>query len=53
VVDELGHARLAAGQPLDDPQPVDVGERLVKRAKRPKLIGLVDDRRDRGADAGG
>ncbi len=53
VVDELGDAGLAAGKPLDDPQPVDVRERLVKGAERAKLIGLVDDRRDRGADAGG
>ncbi len=53
VVDELGDARLAASQPLDDPQSVDVRERLVERTERPKLVGLVDDRRDRGADAGG
>jgi hypothetical protein len=53
VVDELGDARLTTGKALNDPQAVHVGEGLVERPKRSQLIGLVDDRRDGGADAGG
>ena len=53
VVHQLGHARLATGQPLHDAQPIDVGEGLVECTQRPKFIGLVDDRGDRRADAGG
>jgi hypothetical protein len=52
VVDELGDRRLGVGEPLDDPQPVRVSEGLVEGPQRAQLLGLVDDRRDRAADAG-
>jgi hypothetical protein len=52
VVDELGDRRLGVGEPLDDPQPVRVSECLVEGPQRAQLLGLVDDRRDRAADAG-
>jgi hypothetical protein len=52
VVDELGNGRLALGEATDDPEPVDVGQGLVDEADRAEVFGLVDDRRDRGADAG-
>ena len=42
-----------AGQALDDAQAVDVGEGLVEVAQLAQVIGLVDDRGDRRADAGG
>ena len=53
VIDELGDRRRAPGQPLDDPQPVDVGEGLVEQAQLAQVVGLIDDRGDRRADAGG
>jgi len=52
LVDELGDGRLALGEPADDPEPVDVGQGLVDEAYRAEVLGLVDDRRDRGTDAG-
>ena len=53
VLDELGHGRRAVRQPLDDPQPVDVGQRPVEEADLAQLVGLVDDGRDGRADPGG
>jgi hypothetical protein len=53
VVDELGDRRCARGQALDDAQAVDVGEGLVEAAQFAQVVGLVDDRGDRRADAGG
>jgi hypothetical protein len=53
VLDELGDARGAGRQTLDDPEPVYVGQRLVEQADLAELVGLVDDRRDGGADPGG
>lgn len=53
MVDEIGHAGCAAGEPLDDPEAVDVGERLVEEAQLAQFLGLVDDRRERRADTGG
>ena len=52
VVDELGDRRLGAGKPLDDPEAVHVSEGLVEGSQGTQLLGLVDDRRDRAADAG-
>ena len=43
VLDEVGHAGVAAGEPLDDPQSVDVGQGLVDEAELSQLLGLVDD----------
>jgi hypothetical protein len=53
VVDELGHAGLAAREALHDPQAVHVRERLVEGAQGTQLVGLIDDRRDGAANAGG
>jgi hypothetical protein len=53
VLDQLGYRRLGAREPLDDPEPVDVGQRLVDEAQLAQLVGLVDDRRQRRADSGG
>jgi hypothetical protein len=52
VVDELGHGRLALGEPANDPEAVHVGQGLVDEADRTEVLGLVDDGRDRGTDAG-
>ena len=52
VVDELGDRCLGASEPLDDPEPVHVSEGLVEGPQGAQLLGLVDDRRDRAADAG-
>jgi hypothetical protein len=53
VIDELRHCSRAVRQALDDAQPVDVGEGLVEAAQLAQVVGLVDDRGDRGPDAGG
>ena len=53
VRDELGHAGLAFRQATDDAQPIHVGEGLVKQAQLAQVVGLEDDRGDRGANAGG
>jgi hypothetical protein len=47
------HERLGQREPLQDPQPVDVGERPVEEPEGAQFVRLVDDRRDRRADAGG
>lgn len=52
VVDELGDAGLGVSEPLHDAQPVHVGEGLVEGAQRAELLRLVDDGRDRTANAG-
>ena len=52
VVDELGDGGLGVGEPLHDAQPVDVGEGLVESAQGAELLGLVEDGRDRAANAG-
>jgi hypothetical protein len=51
-LDQIGHGRLTAGEAADDPEPVDVGECLVDDPQLAQLFGLVDDRRERRADAG-
>jgi hypothetical protein len=53
MIDELGDRRRAMREPLEDAQPVDVGERPVEEPKGAQFVGLVDDRRDRRADPGG
>ncbi len=53
MIDELGDSGRSPREPEDDAQPVDVGEGLVEDPERPKLLGLVDDGRECGADAGG
>ena len=50
VLDEVTHRRMPVGQPLDDPEPVDVRERLVDDAKLPQVVGLVDDAGESRAD---
>jgi hypothetical protein len=48
--DELGDGRFAVGQAAHDPEPVDVGERLVDEAQLAKLVRLEDGVGDRAAD---
>jgi hypothetical protein len=51
--DELGHGGLRNGKGTDDPQAVDVGERLVDETQLAQLVGLEDGVGDRAANAGG
>jgi hypothetical protein len=53
VLDEIPDGGRAAGEAPDDAQAVDVGERLVEQPQLAKVIGLVDDGRERRADPGG
>jgi hypothetical protein len=50
VLDEVAHGRMPVGQPLDDPEPVDVRECLVDDAKLPQVVRLVDDAGESRAD---
>ena len=50
---ELRDGRLGLGQGPDDPETVDVGQRLVDEAQLAELLGLEDGVGDRAADAGG
>jgi hypothetical protein len=50
--DELGDGGLGLGQAADDPEAVDVGERLVDEPEFAQVAGLDDGGRDRRADAG-
>ena len=43
----------AVRQAAEDPQAVHVGEGLVDEPELAQVLGLVDDGRDRAADAGG
>ena len=53
VLDELRDVGRPVGQAPDDAQAVDVGEGLVEAADRTQVVGLVDNRREGRADAGG
>jgi hypothetical protein len=53
VLDQLGHGRIALGQPPQDSKAIDVGEGLVEQADGAQVVWLVDDRGDRGANPGG
>jgi hypothetical protein len=53
VLDEIPDGGRAASEAPDDAQTVDVGERLVEQAQLAKVIGLVDDGRQRRTDPGG
>jgi hypothetical protein len=46
MIDQLGHRCRTVGQALNDPQPVHVGEGLVKQPNLAQVIGLVDDGRN-------
>jgi hypothetical protein len=50
--DELRDGRLAVRQAPDDPEPVDVGERLVDETQLAQLIWLEDGVGDRAANVG-
>jgi hypothetical protein len=50
---ELGHGGLRNGERADDPQAVDVGERLVDETQLAQLVRLDDGVGDRAANAGG
>ena len=52
TLDEVGHARLALRQALDDPQPVHVGQGLVDEPELAQLLGLIDDGREGRPDPG-
>jgi hypothetical protein len=52
VLDELGHARVAAREALHDAEPIDVGESLVNEAELAELLRLVDDGCDGRPDPG-
>ena len=51
-LDQVGDGSVAASQSPDDPQSIDVGERLVDDPQLTKVLGLVDDRRKGRANAG-
>jgi hypothetical protein len=51
VVDEVTHAGRSVGEAPDDAQPIHVGQGLVEDADLAKVVRLVDDGRDRGAEA--
>ena len=53
IFEPIALAMGRAGLTPDDAQPVDVGEGLVERAQVTQVLRLEDDRRDRGAEAGG
>ena len=53
LADQVGDGRVTSRETLDDPEPVDVGERLVDDAQRAQLVRLVEDRGQRRADPGG
>lgn len=52
MLDQLGDRGLRFREAADDPQAVDVGERLVDEAQGAQVIRLVEDGRDRRADSG-
>ena len=52
VLDQVPDRRVARREAADDPEPVDVGERLVDDAQLTQVIGLVDDRGERRANPG-
>jgi hypothetical protein len=47
VFDELGDAGFPVGEASDDPESVHVGEGLVDDTEATKLVGRIDDRRER------
>ena len=51
--DQFADRCRSLGQPLHDAQAVHVRQRPVEDAQLPQLVGLVDDRGDRGADVRG
>jgi hypothetical protein len=53
VLDEVGDGCRTLGETLDDPQPMDVGERLMETTEIAQVVGLVDDRGEGRAEAGG
>ena len=53
VLDEVGDGRRAVGEALNDPQPIDVCQRLVKPAQVAQVVRLVDDGRQGRAETGG
>jgi hypothetical protein len=48
--DELRHRRLGGRETPDDPEPVDVRERLVDEAQLAEVVGLEDGVGDRAAN---
>jgi len=52
LLDQIRNGGVTAGEAADDPQPVDVRKRLVDDPQFAKVLRLVDDRRERGANAG-
>lgn len=53
MLDEVGDRRRADSEASDDPEAVDVGQRLVDIADPAQFVGLVDDGGDGRANAGG
>ena len=52
LLDEVGNAGVGLGETPDDPQPVDVGERLVDEPELAEILRLEDGVGDRAADVG-
>jgi hypothetical protein len=50
LLDEVRNGRVRLGELLDDPQAVDVGERLVDDTELAEVLGLEDRICDRAAD---
>ena len=53
VLDQLGDGGLPLRQAADDPEAVDIRQRLVEQPDRPEVVRLVDDGGDGGADSRG
>ncbi len=53
MLDEIPDGGRAAREAPDDPQAVDVGERLVEEPELAQVIWLVDDGGERRTDPGG
>jgi len=53
MLDQVGDGCRTLGEALDDPEPIDVRERLVEPTEIAQVVGLVDDRGEGRAEAGG
>jgi hypothetical protein len=53
LLDEIGHGCVTVRESLDDPEAIDVGERLVDEAELTELVRLVDNGSDGRPDSGG
>jgi hypothetical protein len=52
LLDQIRDGGVTARETSDDPKPIDVGEGLVDDPQLAQVLGLVDDRRERGPNPG-